>query len=358
MKIVHIYWFGPKEPGGISNMLAEEVQNYPKSIKCYIIYIEDCDKEYAKLFPADTTIITLKRNKKKGLLGAVLPVIKLNLTLWKIKPDILVFQWLSLAKYILNRKIPKIGRIHNMNMTLADSKLKFDKFIAISNAVKKDVCKRISLDKSKVEVIYNGVYVNNFKLKIQKRLQEGKPFKIVQVSRLIHEVKAQDLVMRALKVCELKYEFKNWTYDIIGTGDSREYLEELAHELNISSKVNFVGQLTRAELYVRLSEYDLFTLPSYREGLGNVIVEAMAAKLPVLCSNIDGPSEIIENGKHGYLFKNKDVNDLAEKIYHISNCYGNEEMIQIVEEAYKFTRRNFDIQIMTNKLIETYKDVI
>ena len=76
----------------------------------------------------------------------------------------------------------------------------------------------------------------------------------------------------------------------------------------------------------------------------------MAAKIPVIASNIDGPKEIIKDNKYGTLFESESVEDLAKKI--IKVIESNDEIK--IEKAYKYVNNNYSIKEMVNNLSNIY----
>lgn len=101
-------------------------------------------------------------------------------------------------------------------------------------------------------------------------------------------------------------------YIVCGRGNNLDYLKSLTKELRVENKVIFLG--FREDVYELLKMSDVFCFPSYREGLSVALMEAMAAGLPVICSNIRGNSDLVEEGKGGYLVKPKDVEGFARYI--------------------------------------------
>ncbi len=105
---------------------------------------------------------------------------------------------------------------------------------------------------------------------------------------------------------------------IVGKGTLREALEKQAAE--IKDKVLFLGDKTHAELKTIYASADIFVAPSItikdgdQEGLGLVILEAMASGLPVVASNSGGITEIIHSGQNGLLCKEKNCNQIAETV--------------------------------------------
>ena len=93
--------------------------------------------------------------------------------------------------------------------------------------------------------------------------------------------------------------------------------------------------------------------PSLYEGFGLTVVEAMAAKIPVLVSNIEGPMEIVKKGKFGYFFENGNVIDCAngiDKILDLSNAI-NDKML---DSAYLHAKHNFDIKTTAKIYLKKY----
>ncbi|GAB6282464.1 MAG: hypothetical protein STSR0008_12100 [Ignavibacterium sp.] len=76
----------------------------------------------------------------------------------------------------------------------------------------------------------------------------------------------------------------------------------------------------------------------------------MAAKLPVLVSDIDGPMEIIKNGKYGSYFEVGDHNDLANKLLEIKNKYNANCFDKKNNEIYDYIKNNFDIKLTAKNI--------
>lgn len=355
MKIAHVYWFGPKEPGGISNMLVDELTHYPPTIDAEVVYLEDCDPEYRKRFPKDVKITTLNRRKGSHILSLFYALFKLNIYLRRSHPDVVIFHDMRFSKYVFGGAFKRIGRIHNTAIDLSWFDKGMDLYVAISEAVKADAVARAGLDANKVEVVYNGVDLAQFNQKNTLNRPQNDVFRIVQVSRLSIVQKAQDLALRALRVCMDEHGLENWSYTLIGTGEDESLLRSLAKELGIEEKVFFAGQLSRTDIYQGLHEYDLFLLPSHYEGFGNVIVEALAAGVPVLCSDLDGPAEILKNQMYGSVFKAGSIDACSFGIYKIWTEYGTDVFVERTHQAAVYVRSVFDASMMTEALLKRYR---
>ena len=102
--------------------------------------------------------------------------------------------------------------------------------------------------------------------------------------------------------------------EIAGEGPERACLEGLASGVGLSDVVEFSGWVAREEMPRVYRRADLFVLPSYVEGMPNVVLEAMASGLPVIGTDVPGTREVIMDGVNGYLAPPKDEGALAERI--------------------------------------------
>jgi glycosyltransferase involved in cell wall biosynthesis len=101
---------------------------------------------------------------------------------------------------------------------------------------------------------------------------------------------------------------------LIGDGPERATLVEMAARLGISDQVHFAGYKSQADVAAALQAADVLVLPSFAEGLPVVLMEAMAARLPVIATQIAGVPELVRPGVNGWLVPPGDVDDLADAI--------------------------------------------
>lgn len=120
----------------------------------------------------------------------------------------------------------------------------------------------------------------------------------------------------------------------VGVGASRSLLEDMAIALGLKNNVSFLGAKRKEWLCHNLKNYDLLLQPSRIEGFGLTIVEGMAAKIPVLISNIEGPMEVIMSDGHGYFFETENSNDCATKIMEVISGYQRGVIGNRVDKAY------------------------
>lgn len=143
-----------------------------------------------------------------------------------------------------------------------------------------------------------------------KRSELGLPqnaFVVLSVGEL-NKNKNHEVVIRAIS----KIDNPNIHYIICGQGNLDGYLRNLSKELGIENQVHLLGYRKDIPEICRVS--DVFAFPSYREGLSVALMEVMANGLPVVCSNIRGNTDLIEDGKGGYLVEPGDVEGIAKYI--------------------------------------------
>ena len=92
-----------------------------------------------------------------------------------------------------------------------------------------------------------------------------------------------------------------------GRGMLKYYLEMLAKELGVEEQLHLLGFRTDIKELYKVA--DVFAHPSFREGLSVAVMEAMASAMPVICSEIRGNTDLIDEGKGGYMFKPTDVDN-------------------------------------------------
>jgi len=136
---------------------------------------------------------------------------------------------------------------------------------------------------------------------------------------------------------------------IIGDGPQRKNLENLIAKLKLNDCIFLAGRMPSAAQY--LSAFDIFVLPSVKEGLPYVILEAMAAGAPIVATNVGGLPELIENGKSGLLVEPKNPIALASAIERLLN---NPEQQKSLAENAKQQAGKFGLDQMLNQTYQLY----
>ena len=288
-------------------------------------------------------------NRKEGSRNP-LPVIKLNLLLLKLRPDIIHCHEPHIGKLLHATKAKRLYTVHDVGLPTSSYRL-YNRLIAVSEVIRKEVSAKSGLEVGK---ICNGIGIEFFKQRSVYSLGADETIRFVQVSRLFHEKKGQEILLHALGVLKLAYLLPNFTIDFIGSGNSLTYLKALAEELGLASNVHFLGERDRKWLYQNLCSYHVLIQPSKYEGFGLTVIEGFAAGIPVLASNIDGPAEIITGTPGGFLFRNGDHNDCAQKLYRIVELYRQQSIEKLMLETNLVINQRYGISSCSNQYVEEY----
>lgn len=280
--------------------------------------------------------------------------VKLSCLLLFLKNDIVHFHQDNLIEYIPVSPFKKnfCLTVHCVTMD-KKSLYKYSHLFAISKSVQKKIKENCGLDST---LIYNGINIRGFKTR--ERLEQGNgKFQIIQIGRLTHLHKGQDLLIKAADILINKYHFLNFTIRLIGEGDSKSYLQSLIDELGLSEFVILEGNKSFEYIRNNLCNHDLLVQPSRYEGFGLVAIEAMAAKVPVLISEVDGLAEIVQPNKYGYSFEPENVEDLAEKIREIM-IESPHKIEALITSAYEYAYHNFDYSITSENYLKSYQKIL
>ncbi|UUX91810.1 glycosyltransferase [Methanoplanus endosymbiosus] len=189
-------------------------------------------------------------------------------------------------------------------------------------------------------------------------LPKGSKPVILSIGRLIG-LKGTEYLIQS--IIYLTKAFPEIIIIIAGIGPEKERLEQLVQKLKLSEKVVFKGFISH-ELAIEYYKFsDVFVLPSVNlngqtEGLGVVLLEAMACKTPVIGSNVGGIPDIIKDGRNGFLVPEKDPEAIAGKIKIILD--NNELREKFITNGYTTVKENFSWDIILKKNEEIYRKLV
>jgi len=156
-------------------------------------------------------------------------------------------------------------------------------------------------DPGEVQVVRNGVDTEYFSPAPTARSRsESDPFRLLAVGRF-HAHKNHAFLIRALAALPESVRART-RLDLVGDGPDRAMLESQAAAAGVAGIVAFRGWMERDRLHDLYREADCFVMPSVREGMPNVALEALASGLPVLASRAPGHEDVVIQDRTGYLF--------------------------------------------------------
>jgi glycosyltransferase involved in cell wall biosynthesis len=192
-----------------------------------------------------------------------------------------------------------------------------DKIIAVCEAARQAEIQRSHVSPDKVVTIYNGIDVAPFAVSTRQAIRrelgiDADAFLLGVIGRL-HRQKGHVYLFQALR--QVRPQFADVRLLVVGDCRLRNELVAQAEREGVADVVIFTG--ARGDIPEILSALDLFVLPSLWEGLPNVVLEAMAAGLPVVATAVGGTPELIINGETGLLVPPQDADSLAQAILHL-----------------------------------------
>lgn len=196
-------------------------------------------------------------------------------------------------------------------------------------------------NKKPFDVIPNGVDTEVFYPSVK---EESDEFKILFVSRLIERKGLQFIIPQLKKIQDSTK--KSVKLIVVGDGPYRETLERIAEENHVSDMVEFVGQKGKEEIVPFYQNADLFILPSSKEGMPNVVLEAMACGLPIIMTPCEGSAELI--CENGYKAERKEFAD-----YIIKLIGDNEMRKEMSINSNKRVKNFFSWKHIVNEYLET-----
>jgi len=186
-----------------------------------------------------------------------------------------------------------------------------DAVFAVSERVRLHCIEVDRINPERVETIYNGLDLAHYRDSEISSVKAGQ--RVVTTVGNIRRVKGHDLMIRAAGI--LAPRFPEVTFSIAGGVLDQDYfakLESLVNDLGLAGRFQFVGAVS--DLRKHLAAADIFVLPSRSEGFSNAIIEAMAAGLAVIATDVGGNAEAVEDGVSGVIVPPEDPDALAEAI--------------------------------------------
>lgn len=201
------------------------------------------------------------------------------------------------------------GRSSLLHRYLLSCCLRYSDAIAtVSSSMYKDLLVRFPEYTSKISLVPNGVSETFFFLPLTRKIRKAT---ILILGSLIPR-KGVDLVITAL--ASGSHRPKEWKLIIAGTGPELEKLQAMVSKEGVKEKVKFAGLVSPEKVADLFAKSDILVQASYREGRPNSVLEAMAAGVAVVGSDIDGIAELIDHGKNGLLFPAGDAEKLSEQL--------------------------------------------
>jgi glycosyltransferase involved in cell wall biosynthesis len=228
-----------------------------------------------------------------------------------------------------------------------------DAVFAVSEQVRRHCIEVDRINPERVQTIYNGLNIADWTSASRPAKAPGE-FLVTTVGN-IRRVKGHDLFVKA--AAAIVPSFTGARFSIAGEVLDQDYfteLQALVKELKLSNHFQFDGGVT--DLGQHLAAADIFVLPSRSEGFSNAIVEAMAASLPVVATNVGGNAEAVEEGVSGFVVPPEDPVALSTAIIKL---LANPSLANKMGSAGReIVSERFTTEVMMSRIASAYGDLL
>lgn len=229
----------------------------------------------------------------------------------------------------------------------------------IDTAIKLGICKP-----DRIKLLGNGVNLNKFNperfddnFKKQKRKEIGVPEDVTVIGIIGRLVKEKGYLELLEAFREIIKKHNNVWFVIIGPEEpekTNRISADTFKQSGIEERTKYLG--SRDDVPELLSCFDIYVLPSWREGFPRSAIEAAAMRLPIITTNIRGCRQVVEDGKNGLLVPLKKSKELEKALIKlIENLKLREQM---ANAGYKKAKKEFDEQKVCEIVLQTYEDCL
>jgi glycosyltransferase involved in cell wall biosynthesis len=229
--------------------------------------------------------------------------------------------------------------IININLRFAD------KIIIYS----RNLIKEMDIEKYQHKiVILHEHFIDFTRFKINKKVSD-RLYVVGYIGRLSEEKGVLNLIMAIPFVLKRN---PSISFIIIGEGELASKIMQIINNEQLKGHVTLTGPIPHRDVPQYLNKMKLLVLPSYTEGLPNIILEAMACGTPVLATPVGAIPNVIKDNETGFLLKSNDPRHIAERIIELLN---KPELLEKVGvNAYNFVRENFSYE----KTLESWRKIL
>lgn len=227
------------------------------------------------------------------------------------------------------------------------------RIVGVSEPTSRDLIKYEKISPRKITTVLNGIDGTNYAVSVdkqKKRTELGIKYNgpVIGLGVRLSEEKGLTYLLKAMP--EIIKKYPDITLVIAGKGNNQMALKAEAAELGIDKNTLFIGP--RLDMPEVIKVLDLYVLPSLREGLPTVLLEAMAAGCPVVATNVGGNHMVISDSENGSLVEPGDPTALAREIIRL---LGNEKLMSCYAKSGLDTFRDrFTADLMTAKYEKLY----
>lgn len=227
----------------------------------------------------------------------------------------------------------------------------YDGYHCVSKAIMAEGSKYAEI-KNKAVVIYPAIKKELLESPLSVR-KDNDILQILSVGRE-HWKKGYRVAIDALKL--LKDEGVKFHYTIVSGGEKQEIRHQI-HQLELTSEITLIDNLPHDEVIKEYSNADVFLLPSFEEGVANVVLESMALKTFVISTDCGGMKEVIKDGSNGFIIPIRDSIAIKDAILRYLTLTP-DERADMINNAVATIKENHLLDLQLSRMISLYNKVL
>ena len=299
--------------------------------------------------------------KDFGLIRQFIYIIK------KVKPNVIILHTIKPNIYVSflskMKKIPYINNITGLGSALQTEStlaiiLRFLYRCSLTNSMgiffenvgNKDYFQHYNIGNKSKYIVVSGAGVNIKQYRPNKK-EAADGITFLFIARIMKEKGIEEYLCAAK---ELKKRNLNIKFQILGIFDELSY-KDLINKMELDNTVEYLG--TSTDTRIEMLQADCIVLPSYHEGMSNVLLEGASSGLPLITTDIPGCREAIEDGVSGFLCKARDTDSLIQAMEKFINL-SPQERLEMGKRGREKMEREFDRRIVIKRYIQCIQSII
>ena len=322
-------------------------------------------KAVIKTFKPDVVFIHVMWNLSKGVAwvaeqlcpGRVVYYIAND---WPYATDVHTAYWRAPANHRITGIVKQLLAPIPLRLAEQDNKtfaLQFDRVMCVSQAIKNNLASHAKIDPNRMNVVYNGVEVDQFFPPDQAGNGSKTGLSLLYAGSLVPH-KGVHTAIEALALLNQKAEALDITLSLVGSGhpEYEAHLKNLVSENQLAQKVHFLGRIPRNEMPELFRKFDVLVFPStWEEPLARVMQEAMASGLTVVGTLTGGTGELLVEGHTGLTFEPGNADMLAQRI---EQLYIDRALCtRLAENGRNKVINQFNIEHMVDEIEQSLLDI-
>ena len=289
---------------------------------CYVLVISFFDLHTAITERIENRGIKIKYlGKKRGFDPSIIS--KMRKIIKAYQPDVIHTHRYVLPYAFLASMGFKAKRVHTVHNVAQKEQTKVGKNInrvlfryfnvvpvALSKEIQRTIQEVYGLPDNRIPVVFNGIDLS--RCIVKESYARKDTFTVLHIGRFM-DVKNHELLLRSF--ARFKGQHSDARLQLLGDGELKENMMQLAGQLNITDAVEFAG--LQSNVYPWLHNADVFILPSKFEGMPMTLIEAMGTGLPIIASNVGGIPDMLSSQKEALLIEPKEekIIEALEMVY-------------------------------------------